>query len=105
MVDGAALIAVADNPALRCGDAQILAEEQTQLAHNNTAVTIPPPRSQRFGGAAGAKTPEGFPRWRMRIATTVKCANGFNGAGVRAAGTRRSALATSVAMALPRSVF
>lgn len=33
----------ADNPALRCGDAQmLLAEEQTQLAHlNNTAVTIP----------------------------------------------------------------
>ncbi|QUI98689.1 hypothetical protein KCP74_23645 [Salmonella enterica subsp. enterica] len=34
----------ADNPALRCGDAQmLLAEEQTQLAIPNTgfAVTIP----------------------------------------------------------------
>ncbi|EBA8974394.1 enterobactin non-ribosomal peptide synthetase EntF [Salmonella enterica] len=97
----------ADNPALRCGDAQmLLAEEQTQLAHlNNTAVTIPAATLSDLVAQQAQKTPEASAladahyhfTYREMREQVVALAYALRERGVQPG--------DSVAVALPRSVF
>lgn len=97
----------ADNPALCCGDAQmLLAEEQTQLTHlNNTAVTIPVATLSDLVAQQAQKTPEASAlvdahyhfTYREMREQVVALAHALRERGVQPG--------DSVAVALPRSVF
>lgn len=97
----------ADNPALRCGDAELLtAKEAQQLTQiNATAVSLPMTTLSGLVAQQAAKTPEApalsDARWRFSYREmreqVVALANRLRALGVQPG--------DSVAVALPRSVF
>ena len=97
----------ADNPALRCGDAELLtAKEAEQLSQiNATAVSLPGATLSELVAQQAAKTPDApalsDARWRFSYREmreqVVALANQLRALGVQPG--------DSVAVALPRSVF